>query len=272
MPRPAGLAVAEVTRHHQLFGDWAHQWAHHWGESMSESMGGVLAAHEVTKTYRVNDVTVEALRGVTLTVAAGEFVAITGPSGCGKSTLLHLLGGLDRPTTGEIYLHHQRVDRLSETKWALLRRRRIGIVFQSFNLIGNLSVADNVALPALLVGTSHAAAHRHAGELLEQLGLAERARLVPSRLSGGEQQRVAMARALINRPDVLLADEPTGNLDSESGEVVMSLLQRAHAGGQSILLVTHDDDVALRADRIVTMRDGRILTELRPTRGQVPVS
>jgi putative ABC transport system ATP-binding protein len=215
----------------------------------------------LSRTYRTSDVVVEALRGVDLDVAAGEFLAVMGRSGSGKSTLLHLLGGLDRPTGGEIHLCGRRVDRLSETRWAVLRRRQVGFVFQSYNLIGNLSVADNVELPALLVGIRPVEARRLRAALVEELDLAGRARLVPGRLSGGEQQRVALARALINRPAVLLADEPTGSLDTASGKVVMGLLQRAHRAGQTIVLVTHDARVASTADRVVTMRDGQIVAD-----------
>src|SRR5690348_13033611 len=153
---------------------------------------------------------------VDLDVAAGETVAIMGPSGCGKSTLLHLLGGLDRPTAGTIELDGARVDQLSETRWALLRRRSLGFVFQSYNLIANLTIADNVELPALVAGLSQGEARRRREQLLQDLGLGDKAAAVPARLSGGQQQRVAMARALINRPALLLADEPTGNLDSTS--------------------------------------------------------
>jgi putative ABC transport system ATP-binding protein len=221
----------------------------------------VLSARSLSRTYRTRDVVVEALRRVDLDVAAGEFVAVMGRSGSGKSTLLHLLGGLDRATGGEIHLCGRRVDRLSETRWAVLRRRQVGFVFQSYNLIGNLSVADNVELPALLVGIGPAEARRRRAALVEELDLADRARLVPGRLSGGEQQRVALARALINRPAVLLADEPTGSLDTASGKVVMGLIQRAHRAGQTVVLVTHDARVASTADRVVTMRDGQIVAD-----------
>jgi putative ABC transport system ATP-binding protein len=184
-----------------------------------------------------------------------------GPSGCGKSTLLHLLGGLDRPSSGELYLREQRVDRLSEARWSVLRRTQIGFVFQFFNLIGNLTVADNVELPALLAGVSSGEARRRRAALLEHLGIGDKASGVPTQLSGGQQQRVALARALVNRPVLLLADEPTGNLDSESTRDVLRLLRRLNDDGQTILLVTHDARVASIADRVVTMRDGRIVDE-----------
>ncbi len=207
---------------------------------------------------------VQALRDVDVEIAAGEFVAVTGPSGCGKSTLLNLLGGLDRPTRGEIELAGRRVDGYSEAQWALARRSEIGFVFQFFNLIANLSVADNVELPGLLAGLSSREARARRQELLESLGIAEHADSAPGRLSGGQQQRVAIARALINRPSVLLADEPTGNLDSASARDVMALLRAAHdERGQTIVLVTHDARVAARADRVLAMRDGAVAHETR---------
>ena len=199
-----------------------------------------------------------------MTIADGEFVAVTGPSGCGKSTLLNLLGGLDRPTAGEIELGGRRVDGYSEARWALARRREIGFVFQFFNLIANLSVADNVELPGLLAGLSAREARARRDELLESLGIAQYADQAPGRLSGGQQQRVAIARALINRPRILLADEPTGNLDSASARDVMALLRAAHdERGQTVLLVTHDARVASRADRVIAMRDGAVASETK---------
>src|SRR4051812_1965437 len=222
-------------------------------------MDTVLQALGLTKTYSADGEDVRALRGVDLAVGRGEFVSIMGPSGCGKSTLLHLLGGLDRPTEGEVRLHGERIDRLSEARRAVLRRRRVGFVFQFFNLVGNLSVADNIELPALLAGVPAAEARRRSLALLEELDIAAKAHEVPWRLSGGQQQRVALARALINSPDVLLADEPTGNLDSTSARGVLALLRRHHAEGQTIVLVTHDARVASTADRVVQMRDGAVV-------------
>jgi putative ABC transport system ATP-binding protein len=222
----------------------------------------VIVARGLTREYEGG---VQALRGVDFDVPDGEFVAVTGPSGCGKSTLLNLLGGLDRPTKGEIELAGRRVDGFSEAKWAHVRRREIGFVFQFFNLIGNLTVADNVELPALLAGVPAREARRRAAELLERLGLAETARRVPGDLSGGQQQRVAIARALVNRPAVLLADEPTGNLDTAAAREVVAVLRERHADGQTIVLVTHDMRVASAAQRVVAMRDGRIAGETLPT-------
>jgi putative ABC transport system ATP-binding protein len=224
-------------------------------------MAPILEATGLAKIHRAGDVPVPALRGVDLSLEPGEFVAVMGPSGCGKSTLLNLLGGLDRPSEGEITLAGRRVDRLNETEWAILRRRQRGFVFQFFNLIGNLTVADNVELPAILAGLSSSEATKRRTMLLDELGIADKAGSVPSQLSGGQQQRVALARALINRPDVLLADEPTGNLDSASAGEVLDLLRRHHERGQTILLVTHDPRVAAVADRVITMRDGSIVRD-----------
>lgn len=230
-------------------------------EKGEEDMAGIIEARGLWRTFHTDGVTVDALKGADLSLAEGEFVAVMGPSGCGKSTLLHILGGLDRPTEGEVRLRGQRVERLSEGRWAKLRRREIGFVFQFFNLIGNLTAADNAELPALLSGLPAREARARRESLFSQLGLDEVAGKVPSRLSGGQQQRVAMARALINRPAVVLADEPTGNLDTESTRGVISLLQQYHAEGQTILLVTHDARVASAADRVLRMRDGTIVGE-----------
>jgi len=226
-------------------------------------MTDILMTTGLEKTYTTDGTPVPALRGIDLAVARGEFVAVMGPSGCGKSTLLHLLGGLDRPSAGEVTLDGERVDRLSEAKRAVLRRRKVGFVFQFFNLIGNLTVADQVELPALLAGVSSGEARRRRGLLLEELGIAEKAGAVPAQLSGGQQQRVALARTLVNRPAVLLADEPTGNLDTQSTREVLALLRRYHAEGQTIVLVTHDARVAAAADRVLTMRDGAVVDDSR---------
>jgi putative ABC transport system ATP-binding protein len=228
-------------------------------------MDNVLLTESLSKTYAADGVDVRAVRDVDLAVAPGEFVSIMGPSGCGKSTLLHMLGGLDQPTGGSLWLGGARVDGLSEKAWALLRRRQIGFVFQFFNLIGNLTVADNVELPALLTGMPARQARARREHLLAELGIEGVAHQVPGRISGGQQQRVALARALVNNPVVLLADEPTGNLDSASAREVMDLVRRFHGEGQTIVLVTHDPRVAASADRVVHMRDGAITEESRLT-------
>ncbi len=223
----------------------------------------LLEAHDLHKTYRSDGVAVPALRGVDLALEPGEFVTVMGPSGCGKSTLLHLLAGLDTPTQGEVILAGQRLNDLNEARRAILRRTTVGFVFQAYNLIPNLTVADNVDLPGLLAGRTPAAVAARRDELLAALGLADKTDAFPHQLSGGQQQRVAIARALINTPAVLLADEPTGNLDSRSGNEVLALLRDFNAQGQTILLVTHDPKVASFARRIIFMRDGRFVSEMR---------
>ncbi|HET7487037.1 MAG TPA: ABC transporter ATP-binding protein [Acidimicrobiales bacterium] len=221
-------------------------------------MGALVECVAVTKAYDPTRPTVLALAGVDLSVQAGEMVAVMGPSGCGKSTLLHLLGGLDIPTTGRVVMGGQRIDTLSEARRAVLRRREVGYVFQFFNLIANLSVADNVELPMLLAGCRPDEASRRRGELLERLGVDRFADRPPGDLSGGQQQRVALARALANRPALLLADEPTGNLDSAATTEVLGLLSDYHVAGQTIVLVTHDPRVGAAGDRLVTMEDGLV--------------
>jgi putative ABC transport system ATP-binding protein len=232
----------------------------------------VLEARGLAKTYDTGGAKVLALRGVDLTIERGEFVAVMGPSGCGKSTLLNLLAGLDRPTAGEVRLDGERIDQLSETELARLRRRRIGFVFQFFNLLPSLSAVENVELPLLLVGRPRRDARRAAGELLGALGLGDKRGAAPVQLSGGQQQRVALARALANDPDIVLGDEPTGNLDSASAREVLGLLRAARDRGQTVLLVTHDARVAAAADRIVTLRDGLVYeeTELQAPRPVAP--
>jgi putative ABC transport system ATP-binding protein len=218
----------------------------------------LLRTRGLAKVYRGDGAAVEAVRGVDIEVGIGEFVAIMGPSGSGKSTLLHVIGGLEPASRGEIWLRGQRVDQLSTARWALLRRRHIGFVFQFFNLLSNMTVADNVELPALLAGASARQARKRREELLAELGLSGKANAAPTRLSGGEQQRVALARALANEPSLLLADEPTGNLDSTNSRDVLRLLRRTHDNGQAILLVTHDARVASLADRVINLFDGMV--------------
>jgi putative ABC transport system ATP-binding protein len=219
----------------------------------------MVRADGLTKTFGTGPSAVAALRGADLSVREGELVAVVGPSGCGKSTLLSVLGGLERADAGTIELAGERVDGLGEREWALRRRHRVGFVFQSFNLLPTLTAAENVQLPALLARRSRPEARRRAAGLLTRLGLAGRADALPAQLSGGEQQRVAVARALVNDPAVLLADEPTGNLDSDSRDQVLALLRAAHAEGQTVLVVTHDPLVAATAGRAVAMRDGRVV-------------
>ena len=205
---------------------------------------------------------VRALRGVDLQVRSGEFVAVMGPSGCGKSTLLNLIAGLDAPTDGEVLLAGVPLAGRDEDGLTRLRREHVGLVFQFFNLLEGMTVAENVALPAVAAGLSRRRAETRALELLDLLGLPEKAEVLPGLLSGGQRQRLAIARALANRPTILLADEPTGALDSGGGAEVVELFRALHGSGQTILLVTHDPDVAAPAERVVEMRDGRLSAPL----------
>ncbi len=232
---------------------------------MDDDVGGgpspTLEARGVRKTYESAEeegAPVRALRGVDMTMSPGEFIAVMGPSGCGKSTLLNLVAGLDTPSEGEISIAGESLSGKDEDDLARMRRTHIGIVFQFFNLLEGMSVLENVALPAIVAGSSRKRAETRARDLLDLLGLSDKVNKAPGVLSGGQRQRLAIARALANEPTLLLADEPTGALDSVGGAEIMELFRRLHAGGQTILLVTHDDDVAAAADRIVHMRDGRI--------------
>jgi ABC-type lipoprotein export system ATPase subunit len=227
----------------------------------------MLRARGLRKEYGKDAGLVRAVDEVDLDVAQAETVAIMGPSGCGKSTLLHLLGGLDSPSAGELWLAGQRIDGMSERALARLRREAIGFVFQAFHLMDELTAVENVELPALLAGRSPRAARRRAADLLERVGLADRAKFLPSALSGGQRQRAAIARALANDPLVVLADEPTGNLDSEATLEVLRLFDTLHAAGQTLVVVTHDSRIAATADRLITMRDGAFIDETRLTGG-----
>ncbi len=227
-------------------------------------MAVILEAHDLAKSYPVGSGTVEALRGVSLSVERGEFVAIMGASGSGKSTMLQLLGGLDRPTGGEVVIDGVNISRLDDEAATLTRREKTGFVFQFFNLIPLLSVAENVALPFLIAGETLAARRDRVAELLSLVGLAGKADARPDQLSAGEQQRVALARALATAPAILLADEPTGNLDYTTGSEILDLLWRSSETlGQTIILVTHDARAAAYADRVLVVRDGELRDEIR---------
>jgi putative ABC transport system ATP-binding protein len=221
-------------------------------------MEPVLTVRSARKTFEAELAPVRALRGVDLELVNGEFVAIMGPSGCGKSTLLNLVAGLDTADDGEIILAGEQVTGKREDELARMRRRHIGIVFQFFNLLEGMTVLENVVLPAMIAGTKRKPAETRARDLLDLLGLSDKASDVPAVLSGGQRQRLAIARALANKPTLLLADEPTGALDTDGGREVLELFKRLHADGQTILMVTHNDEVASAADRIVRMRDGRV--------------
>jgi len=231
------------------------------GGSSPQTDTAALVTRGVRRTFEADNAPVRALRGVDLTVRRGEFVALMGPSGCGKSTLLNLVAGLDVPDEGTIMVADEQVTGRSEDDLARMRRRHIGIVFQFFNLLEGMTVLENVALPALIAGRKRRMAETRARDLLDLLGIGDKGSSLPGVLSGGQRQRLAIARALANDPTLLLADEPTGALDSEGGAEVIELLRRLHAGGQTVILVTHDADVAAAAQRLVRMRDGRIVTQ-----------
>jgi putative ABC transport system ATP-binding protein len=225
-----------------------------------------LQMRSVRKTFESENAPVRALRGADIDVGSGEFVALTGPSGCGKSTLLNLAAGLDLADEGSIFVAGEEITGLGEDELARMRRRHIGIVFQFFNLLDRVSVLENVALAAIIAGSKRRQAETRARDLLDLLGLADKASAVPGVLSGGQRQRLALARALANEPTLLLADEPTGSLDSDGGQEVIELLRRLHSGGQTVLLVTHDAVVAAAAERVVTMLDGRMVPGGTPER------
>jgi len=232
---------------------------------MNGSPAVLVHARGLRKEYGSGAGLVRALDAVDLDVNRGEAVAVMGPSGCGKSTLLHLIGGLDRPSAGELTVAGQRVGELSERALAYLRREEVGFVFQAFHLMDELTAQENVELPALLAGYPPGQARARATARLDQVGLADRARHLPSMLSGGERQRVAIARALANGPQLVLADEPTGNLDSAAAFDVLRLLEDLHAKGLTLVIVTHDERIAATADRVIPMRDGAFIDETRLT-------
>jgi putative ABC transport system ATP-binding protein len=234
---------------------------------MMDSQRPVLSTRGLRKEYGNGAALVRAVNEVSLDVAPGESVAIVGPSGCGKSTLLYLLGGLERPTGGTLELAGQTLEHLPESGLARLRRHTLGFVFQSYHLVDELTALENVELPALLAGASRRAARGRASALLEQVGLEDRAEHLPAALSGGQRQRVAIARALANEPLVVLADEPTGNLDSTATTDVLRLFEQLHSNGQTLVTVTHDSRIAATSDRLISMRDGRFVDETRLTAG-----
>ena len=222
----------------------------------------ILQIEHLTKTYGSGDTAVNALSDVSLTVAAGEFVAIIGSSGSGKSTLLHLIGGVDRPTSGTVRLNGEDVFRRSDEELAVFRRREVGLVYQFYNLVPVLDVVENMCLPVLMDGRPVNEARLT--DMLRVLGLEGREHHLPNQLSGGQQQRVAIGRALMNAPAVVLADEPTGNLDSRNSAEIMGLLRRSNRElGQTLIVITHDEDVALSADRVVALEDGRVASDTR---------
>jgi len=230
----------------------------------------LIEVKDLIKVYGTGDVAVRALRGVNLTVEEGEFIAIMGPSGSGKSTLMNILGCLDRPTEGSYVLDGEDVSRLSKNRLAGVRNRKIGFVFQSYNLLPRLTAAKNVLMPLLYDGQeplSDRECHERAVAVLESVGLGDRVHHRPNELSGGQQQRVAIARALINNPSIILADEPTGNLDTTSGEEIMVLLHQLHDQGATILMVTHEPDIAEHAERTILLLDGQIVSDKKNGKG-----
>jgi len=223
----------------------------------------MIELQQVSKVYVMGDHAVAALQSVDLTITDGEFAAIMGPSGSGKSTMMNILGCLDRPTNGRYLLDGQEVSSLQDEELAHVRNQKIGFVFQSFNLLPRMSALQNVALPLVYSGVARAERLQRAQEAMEQVGLGDRLHHRPNELSGGQRQRVAIARAIVNRPSIIMADEPTGNLDSRSGEEIMAIFDRLHKNGSTIILVTHELDIAAHALRIINMRDGAIVNDER---------
>jgi len=219
----------------------------------------IIQLKDITKDYKTADVITPAVQGVTLTVHTGDFIAITGPSGSGKSTLMNLIGLLDTPTSGTYILNGTQVAKFSEDKLAYLRNKEIGFVFQSFNLLPRATALDNVVLPAIYAGMKRNERIQKAKEILTKLGLENRMQNKPNQLSGGQQQRVAIARSLMNNPQIILADEPTGNLDTKSGQDVMNILKELNKEGKTIILITHEQDIAKQAKKSIHMRDGKMI-------------
>lgn len=228
---------------------------------MTTSNQTLLRLEGVTKVFYTDEVETHALSGIHLEIEPGEFVSIAGPSGCGKSTLLSILGLLDSPSNGNYWLNGKPVENLSLAERARIRNREVGFIFQSFNLIGDLTVYENVELPLTYRGMPSAERRQRVNEALERVGMAHRAKHLPSQLSGGQQQRVAVARAIVGQPLILMADEPTGNLDSKNGDAVMDLLKELHQGGATICMVTHDPRFSAHADRTIHLFDGQIVEE-----------
>ena len=231
------------------------------GEKMNTTNNAMITLQNVTKTYQMGDSIVHALDGVTLSIERGEFVAITGPSGSGKSTLMNILGCLDRPTAGSYQLDGDEVATLNDDQLAVTRNRKIGFVFQNFNLLPRISAIKNIALPLVYAGVNDTERMHQALVMLEKVGIAERRDHRPNELSGGQRQRVAIARALINNPSILLADEPTGNLDSKISEEIMRLFAEIHRNGNTLVMVTHEEDIARHAHRIIKLKDGEVETD-----------
>jgi putative ABC transport system ATP-binding protein len=227
--------------------------------------GVLIETRSLEKHYRMGAETVRALRGVDLIIRRNEYVAIMGPSGSGKSTLMNLIGCLDTPTSGEYILNNQAVAGLEDDELARIRNREIGFVFQTFNLLPRSTALENVELPLVYAGVGKKERRERATEALHAVDLADRMHHKPNELSGGQRQRVAIARALVNRPSIILADEPTGNLDSRTSEEIMTLFERLHGEGQTIIMVTHEHDIAAHAERVVTLRDGQIASDERQT-------
>jgi putative ABC transport system ATP-binding protein len=219
----------------------------------------VIRLNQIQKVYDAGETSVHALRGVTLSITKGEYVAIMGPSGSGKSTLMHIVGCLDSPTSGDYMLAGQNVSEMTSWSLARVRNRHIGFVFQTFNLLPRASILRNVELPMMYAGTSRSKRRERASEMLAKLGLGDRLRNIPSQLSGGQRQRVAIARALVNEPSILLADEPTGNLDTRTGEEILGIFDDLNRQGHTVILVTHDHAVARRTQRVITLVDGQVV-------------
>ena len=223
----------------------------------------IIETQNLVKSFQVGSEEVQALKGVNLSVNKGEFLSIMGPSGSGKTTLMNIIGCLDTPTSGQYYLNNQLVNELDDDNLAMIRNKEIGFVFQSFHLLARNSALNNVMLPLKYAGIKESDAYQRAKEVLERVGLMNRVNHSPSELSGGQQQRVAIARALVNKPSIVFADEPTGNLDSQTGNDVMKLFQELNDQGQTIILITHEEDIAMQSKRIITIKDGLIESDIQ---------